>query len=220
MYILNKRITKSFITIVVFALIIAFIGPQKNALANEQVEYDHSNVYMTQSEERNANELLSILIELDENVDLKDVTNNSDEDINSLSEEAKEFYISYQNALEEGQAKSQVQINDFLYNQAETSKAKSTYMASSSIGGVYKTKISNSTVQNILDIAGASGVGWGFAVAIAKKYGKSPTFASLIIAATVALGVYVLKQCNKKKKGIIITRVRVGASNSFYCNSQ
>lgn len=85
---------------------------------------------------------------------------------------------------------------------------------------VIRIKFLNQRVKDILILVGIHGTGWSFEIAVAKKLGKSPTWVTLRIAAVPALGAAGLKACNRKGKGVIMTKISRGATHSFSCRSQ
>ncbi|MCM3671234.1 hypothetical protein M3181_19940 [Mesobacillus maritimus] len=162
--------------------------------------------------------------ELDQKLDMENLTSNSQDDINQLSTEAKRLYESiliYANQ-KNGPLKSEdmlVVLNNYVHS-SNTTNATNTIQPM--LGGInYKEyKISNSDIQKLNDLVGLNGGFWATATAIAKIWGKNPTVLTLMLGALPMLGVGGLNLCNSKKKGVIITKIGSGATNSYSCRSQ
>lgn len=228
-----KKHFKSLVSIISFALIVAFISPQNaNALVllPEGEEY-YPEVEMTESEISEAIEMRDVLLELDANLDMTNLENNTTEEISTLSESSQEFYSLYK---ETEPISNETLLPLFITSEniaGSPSKpplnsdvmpppGTSTYLYGGQIGSVTNTSVSNTTITNINEIAGYTGSAFTFAALMAKKYGKNPTFLTLMLVAISALGMKALNTCNRYKKGIVITRTRVGATNYFTCKSQ
>ncbi|WP_375106085.1 hypothetical protein AB9L15_04100 [Lysinibacillus fusiformis] len=85
---------------------------------------------------------------------------------------------------------------------------------------VKETKMSNQEVNEILKAAGLNAGAWGFLTALAKKWGKSPTWRTLMMVALPTLGAAGLNSCNQYNKGVIITDTRIGATHMYGCLPQ
>ncbi|HAJ4038265.1 TPA: hypothetical protein HLT91_23460 [Escherichia coli] len=81
-------------------------------------------------------------------------------------------------------------------------------------------KISNAKIKQLNKAVGLNSGFWATASAIAKIFAKSPTALTLMLAAVPMLGMAGINACNSKDKGIIITKIGSGATNSYSCKSQ
>lgn len=79
-------------------------------------------------------------------------------------------------------------------------------------------KISNSKIKQLSAAVGINGGFW--TTAIVKYFSYSPTALTLMLVAVPTLGMGVINACNSKGKGIIITQVGSGATNTYSCRSQ
>lgn len=80
--------------------------------------------------------------------------------------------------------------------------------------------LSQKDVSELKKMAGIYGTGWGLINAWAKKLGKSATWINMMLLAVPALGVATIDACNKRDKGVIITRTSYGATHTFTCKAK
>ncbi|WP_140159538.1 hypothetical protein [Bacillus thuringiensis] len=80
--------------------------------------------------------------------------------------------------------------------------------------------LSQKDVSELKKMAGIYGTGWGLVNAWAKKLGKSATWINMMLLAVPALGVATIDACNKRDKGVIITRTSYGATHTFTCRAK
>lgn len=112
-----------------------------------------------------------------------------------------------------------------LYEALESDEALESYEASSfgifpPLVEVKETKMSNQEVIEIVKQAGLNAGAWGFLTALAKKWGKSPTWRTLMAVALPSLGAAGLNNCNQYNKGVKITDTRIGATHMYGCLPQ
>ncbi|EQB34797.1 hypothetical protein M948_20670 [Virgibacillus sp. CM-4] len=202
-------------------MVISFVTPSLHASANESQELG-----VTKKEVENTGILVDSINELDQKLDMENLSSNSQGEINKLSKEARELYnaiVSY-----EDQKSTPLTGDDTLtvlsshINKLNSGINKIEEPTVKPMGVInYKEyKISNSKIQKLVKAAGLNGGFWATATAIAKVFGKSPTALTLMLGAVPVLGVSGLNMCNSKNKGVIITKIGSGATNSYSCRSQ
>ncbi|MFJ1450556.1 hypothetical protein [Bacillus halotolerans] len=198
-----------------------------SALAStESSEYDMITV--SGKDLKNTEVLVDAINELDEKLDMENLSSNSQEEISRLSLEAKKLYdfiVSYKN-----QKSGSLTGNDALIifseyvdelTKSEVNKPVEQMITTMGLGINYKTyKISNSKVKQLSNAVGINSGFWATSAAIAKIFAKSPTVLTLMLGAVPMLGMGVINACNSKGKGIIITKMGSGATNTYSCRSQ
>ncbi|SDZ57523.1 hypothetical protein SAMN05421736_11879 [Evansella caseinilytica] len=128
---------------------------------------------VTDEEVEKAQKIMSIIIELDEEaLDMDNLPNNSEKEINRLSNEAKDFYYQYKELSD--QSYGQLKQEDVLFfissyfngHSVDTTFqiSESEYTTMSSIR-TKEWKVSNQRVKDILILVDAHGTGWAFAIA-------------------------------------------------------
>ncbi|RFU70277.1 hypothetical protein D0469_06665 [Peribacillus saganii] len=182
-------------------------------------------VQVSKEQVANMKEVFDVVKELDRsNLNMDNLSKNKQKDINKLSSEAKKFYYIYAEASKNGKLDA-VQTMSVLHtyynaiNNIPTNQAKSNVVMAASIR-VKTYKLTNQQVKDIGKLIGVHGAGWGLAVAIAKKFGKSPTLATALIIAVPALGWAVLNACNRYSKGVILKDIRIGATHNWSCSAR
>ncbi|CDO05224.1 hypothetical protein BN988_03814 [Oceanobacillus picturae] len=187
-----------------------------------------SSIYskVTKEQVENTEVLIDVINELDQKLDMENLSSNSQEEVNKLSKEAKELYNSILNYSD--QKTTSLTENDALVilsmyvnkDTGEITKNKESTIQPMGVINYKEYKISNAKINKLVKLAGLHGGFWATATAIAKVFGKSPTALTLMIAAVPVLGVAGLNNCNSKGKGVIITKIGSGATNSYFCSSQ
>lgn len=171
--------------------------------------------------DKDTDKLIDILEELNEkDITLEDLDENSTKDINNLDDEAKDFYNLYKKSVQEGETENDI-INDYLdidvtTNEENVDQDKASLKMVSPISAK-KYKITNGQMKKLNSIAKTVGVGEGFTAAVAKKFGKSPTWVTIIATTVGALGMNGLNSCNENNNGINIVDLRFSATHSFSC---
>lgn len=175
---------------------------------------------------KNTEVLVDAINELDEKLDMENLSSNSQEEISQLSLEAKKLYDSIVNY--KNQKSAPLTRNDALVifsdyvdelGKSEVNKPMDQMITTMAIN--YKNyKISNTQIKKLNVAVGLNTGFWGTAAAIAKIFAKSPTALTLMLGAVPFLGMSAINACNSKGKGIIITKMGSGATNSYSCRSQ
>jgi hypothetical protein len=188
---------------------------------------DDETMNVSLEELENTAILVDSINELDQKLDMENLSSNSQEEINQLSVEAKELYnliVSYEKQKSTSLTGEDVLplFNEYVekLNKNEISRSNEYSIAPAAVINYKEYKISNADIQKLVKLAGLNGGFWATATAIAKIWAKSPTVLTLMIAAVPALGVAGLNLCNSKNKGVIITKIGSGATNSYSCRSQ
>lgn len=192
-----------------------------------QASVNNNSQYVSPTEIENANIIIDAINELDQKLDMENISSNSQDEINKLSDEAKDLYNSIVNYKEQkvtpltkddSLAILSAHMNTLSNNIAESNIPTISPMG---IGINYKEyKISNSKIKQLNKAVGVNSGFWATTTAIAKVFGKSPTALTLMLAAVPILGMAAINACNHKDKGIIILKIGSGATNSYSCWSQ
>ncbi|MGN7475263.1 hypothetical protein ACH34J_03360 [Bacillus velezensis] len=176
---------------------------------------------------KNTAVLVDAINELDEKLDMKNLSSNSPEEISQLSLRAKTLYDTIVNY--ENQTSASLTSNDALIifkeyvdelNRSEVIKPVEHIVTTMGVINYKEYKISNSQIRQLSAAIGISSGFWGTATAIAKIFAKSPTALTLMLGAVPLLGMSTINACNSKGKGIIITKMGSGATNTYSCRSQ
>ncbi|MDU0811956.1 hypothetical protein [Bacillus siamensis] len=171
--------------------------------------------------------LVDAINELDEKLDMKNLSSNSPEEISQLSLAAKTLYDTIVNY--ENQTSASLTGNDALIifkeyvdelNRSEVIKPVEHIVTTMGVINYKEYKISNSQIKQLSAAVGINSGFWGTATAIAKIFAKSPTALTLMLGAVPLLGMGTINACNSKGKGIIITKMGSGATNTYSCRSQ
>ncbi|PIK31464.1 hypothetical protein CS954_07835 [Bacillus siamensis] len=171
--------------------------------------------------------LVDAINELDEKLDMKNLSSNSPEEISQLSLAAKTLYDTIVNY--ENQTSASLTGNDALIifkeyvdelNRSEVIKPIEHIVTTMGVINYKEYKISNSQIKQLSAAVGINSGFWGTATAIAKIFAKSPTALTLMLGAVPLLGMGTINACNSKGKGIIITKMGSGATNTYSCRSQ
>ncbi len=222
MKILNKGLLVTFTTMLAFS----YTVPSSISYAEENNTINTVNTANTEvsnAEVTKTKELMDIIQELDQNLDMENLSNNNPEDVLKLSKTAQDFYHSYKSISDSnnGSVSADSVVNLIASKVNENSiNNNPNYAAQYAVVRSKDFYISNYQVNQVVKLAGLHGTGWGFATALAKKFGKSPTWVTLMIVAVPALGAATLNYCNSKNKGVIINRLSIGATHNFSCRSQ
>ena len=193
------------------------------AVSNKET---YGSLEVSQAEVKQVGEIVDIINELDQNLNMYDISKNKQGEIDNLSPEAQEFYYSYKQELDANNGdlnKKQTVgfLQSYYANNSNLNVAKEQSRISFYNPIKYKEyKLSNQQVVDIVGLVGLHGTGWGLLAALAKKFGKSPTFLTAMLIAVPALGAAALAKCNRKSKGVIIMDYQVGATHSFSCKSR
>lgn len=171
--------------------------------------------------------LVDAINELDKKLDMKNLSSNSPEEISQLSLAAKTLYDTIVNY--ENQTSASLTGNDALIifkeyvdelNRSEVIKPVEHIVTTMGVINYKEYKISNSQIKQLSAAVGINSGFWGTATAIAKIFAKSPTALTLMLGAVPLLGMGTINACNSKGKGIIITKMGSGATNTYSCRSQ
>ncbi|WP_144489255.1 hypothetical protein [Bacillus thuringiensis] len=219
MKIFNKCLLVTFTTMLAFS----YTAPTSISYAEESQNVNTIKTEVSGLEIAKTKEIMDVIQELDQNLDMENLSNNTPEDILKLSKASQDFYYSYKNIndLYNGNISADNVANLIASKVNENSINNSpNYAAQYATVRSKDFYISNYQVNEVVKLAGLHGTGWGFAIALAKKFGKSPTWVTLMIVAVPALGAGALNYCNNKNKGVIINRLSIGATHSFTCRSQ
>jgi len=211
------------IGLVIMSLVMAFafVSPSLAQASSS----DKTNV--TAKELENTEIVIDAINELDQKLDMENLSSNSSEEINKLSKEAKELYNSIVNY--ENQKSTPLTGNDAItvlsthfnkLNNNEINNSKESTIQPMAVINYKEYKISNAKIKQLNKAVGLNSGFWATASAIAKIFAKSPTALTLMLAAVPMLGMAGINACNSKDKGIIITKIGSGATNSYSCKSQ
>lgn len=179
----------------------------------------------TAKEVMNSEILIDAINELDQKLDMENLSNNSKNEINELSKDAKELYnyiLNYDNQKSTsltGEDALSI-FNNYIMENDGIDKNANSGIQPTGVINYKKYKISNAKINELVKLAGLNGGFWATATAIAKVFGKNPTALTLMIAAVPMLGIAGLNLCNSKGKGIVITKAGSGAVNTYSCTSQ
>ncbi|UOY89184.1 hypothetical protein [Bacillus glycinifermentans] len=173
-------------------------------------------------EVENTKVLVRAINELDTKLDMENLSANSQKEVSQLSPEAKKLYdsiVSYKNQ------KSAFLTSDdavviFSEYVSNLNKSKEQTFTTKGVLNYKEFKISNSKIKQLSAAVGINGGFWTTATAIVKYFSYSPTALTLMLVAVPTLGMGVINACNSKGKGIIITQVGSGATNTYSCRSQ
>ncbi|AWM45530.1 hypothetical protein [Bacillus amyloliquefaciens] len=176
---------------------------------------------------KNTAVLVDAINELDEKLDMKNLSSNSPEDISQLSLAAKTLYdtiVNYENQTSASLTGTDALIIFKEYidelNRSEVIKPVEHIVTTMGVINYKEYKISNSQIKQLSAAVGINSGFWGTATAIAKIFAKSPTALTLMLGAVPLLGMGTINACNSKGKGIIITKMGSGATNTYSCRSQ
>lgn len=166
--------------------------------------------------------VVKLINEIDKSgLNMDDLSKNSPEDIEKLSDEAQEFYYLYKNELlalkDKNQTASKEEAAQFIH---KASNQMGTEATTSSIGSIKKYYLTNQDVNDIVKASNWNGGFWAVITGIAQKYGKKPTWATAVIIGISILGAATLDICNRKGKGVVIQDVRIGATHQWSCYSR
>ncbi|MEB9565495.1 hypothetical protein P4I85_34470 [Bacillus cereus] len=204
-------------------LAFSYTAPSSISYAEENQNVNTIKSEVSSLEIAKTKEIMDVIQELDQKLDMENLSNNTTEDILKLSKESQDFYYSYKNIsdLNNGNVSADNVTNLIASKVNENSiNNNPNYAAQYAAVRSKDFYISNYQVNEVIKLVGLHGTGWGFAIALAKKFGKSPTWVTLMIVAVPALGAAAINYCNSKNKGIIINRLSFGATHTFTCRSQ
>ncbi|AIW31279.1 MULTISPECIES: hypothetical protein [Bacillus] len=188
---------------------------------------ENDTITVSGKDEKNTAVLVDAINELDEKLDMKNLSSNSPEEISQLSLAAKTLYDTIVNY--ENQTSASLTGNDALIifkeyvdelNRSEVIKPVEHMVTTMGVINYKEYKISNSQIRQLSAAIGINSGFWGTATAIAKIFAKSPTALTLMLGAVPLLGMGAINACNSKGKGIIITKMGSGATNTYSCRSQ
>ncbi|WP_208590832.1 hypothetical protein [Gracilibacillus suaedae] len=221
---------KIFLLLVLVFTVFSFtIGGPVSAQTNQDVEGNSLKIVnFNQGDIDKVHNVVGIINEIEKSeLDMENLSGNSKEEINKLSQAAQEFYFLYEEKVDELNINYgenvEIEVLNFINevsNDYEMNSSETAAIQAASLGGVYKYYLSNQQVKDIAAAAGVNGTFWGLMAAIAKKFAKKPTYITALIVAVPALGASLLTACNRKGKGIVIKDIRVGATHSWSCYSQ
>ncbi|MEC3655237.1 hypothetical protein P9148_08980 [Bacillus siamensis] len=188
---------------------------------------ENDTITVPRKDVQNTAVLVDAINELDEKLDMKNLSSNSPEEISQLSLAAKTLYDTIVNY--ENQTSASLTGNDALIifkeyvdelNRSEVIKPVEHIVTTMGVINYKEYKISNSQIKQLSAAVGINSGFWGTATAIAKIFAKSPTALTLMLGAVPLLGMGTINACNSKGKGIIITKMGSGATNTYSCRSQ
>ncbi|MCR9039500.1 hypothetical protein QRX25_16305 [Bacillus sp. L381] len=188
---------------------------------------ENDTITVSGKDVKNTAVLVDAINELDEKLDMKNLSSNSPEEISQLSLAAKTLYDTIVNY--ENQTSASLTGNDALVifkeyvdelNRSEVIKPVEHMVTTMGVINYKEYKISNSQIRQLSAAIGINSGFWGTATAIAKIFAKSPTALTLMLGAVPLLGMGTINACNSKGKGIIITKMGSGATNTYSCRSQ
>lgn len=188
---------------------------------------ENDTITVSGKDVKNTAVLVDAINELDEKLDMKNLSSNSPEEISQLSLAAKTLYDTIVNY--ENQTSASLTGNDALIifkeyvdelNRSEVIKPVEHMVTTMGVINYKEYKISNSQIRQLSAAIGINSGFWGTATAIAKIFAKSPTALTLMLGAVPLLGMGTINACNSKGKGIIITKMGSGATNTYSCRSQ
>ena len=216
---------KTISMLAVFAMLMTFLTPITSiAQTGTSKESNSITVNVSEEEVAEATKLVNAIDELNANLNMNDLSKNSETEIRKLSKEAQDFYYLYKD-----QSNGKATKEDALNLMNEALETEDTKLASSKdtiqktgydVISEKKYYLSNQNVKDFVKQAGVNGSFWGLMTAIAKAFKKSPTYVTGLIVAIPALGAAVLNACNKYDKGVVITDLRVGATHNFSCTAR
>ncbi|MCM3181141.1 hypothetical protein ACUXHY_005407 [Cytobacillus horneckiae] len=213
---------KTLISTVAGVALIGSISPTISFASTEKVE----TINVTQEQVNEVEDLFNVVMEIENSsLDMVTLSNNAKSDIEALSKDAQRLYSLYAEFSNNGEIQLTEEqsfslLNLYLTNPNSSQSIVSQGIAPASIGSVKEYKLSHQDVVDIGKLVGVHGTGWGFLAAIAKKFAKKPTYATMLIVAVPALGWSVLNACNRYNKGVIIKDIRIGATHNFSCSAR
>lgn len=219
-------IKKMLFGVISSAVLIGTISPSfsyanETDVTEEEAVEGVTAITVSDAEMSGAEALFKAVEELDGTLDMEDVSNNDKEDIDSLSEDGQQLYELYLEKLESDMSDEEKTLA--LLSQFKTEQqvnTKSNLIKASSIGSIKKYYLSNADVNSLIKNAGLNGGFWATVSAVAKRFGKNPTYVTALIVAVPALGVAVINKCNKYNKGVVIQDIRIGATHNFSCSAR
>lgn len=191
-----------------------------NDEVSESTKLSIDSSQVSEQEIDKAKEIVNIINELDQNLDMYNLSNNSQSDIEKLDKDAQEFYNLYKQAIEQNDGKvTQEETIGFLNSASsgDTNVSTTSAMKLPSLGEVKKYNLSNKEVNDIVKLAGVHGSGWALITALAGRFAKKPTLLTILIIGVPALGAATINACNSNNKGVVIQDIRIGATHSFSC---
>lgn len=218
---------KSLILVLVGILLLSTFSTNitfaKSSISNDDVSglNDLVEVQISKEDLAKTYVLVEAITELDENLNMQDLSSYTPRDIENLSDEAQQLFHLYTkeyNKLDEPAYVTEEEVLSFMNlasNQIVGSEVD--LIKTASLGSYKEYYLSHKQVTSIVKGSAWNGGFWGMMAAIAKIWGKSPTVLTLMIVAIPALGAATINLCNKNNKGVVIRHLRVGASHSFTC---
>ncbi|MED3554303.1 hypothetical protein [Cytobacillus praedii] len=217
-----------FIGFLVAVMVFGFTTPTNMSYAQEskeivtEEEVINQTFNVSQEEVDEAQKIVNIILELDENLNMYDLSINKSSDLESLSKEAQDFYKLYKEKSE--QTNGNVTQDDVLsvinnYYQSTITETKIQRTSLNALPKIKEYTLTHQQVTDIVKLVGVHGTGWAFAAAIAKKFAKSPTLITMLIVAVPALGAAVLNACNRYNNGVIIQRISIGTFHNWNCKA-
>ncbi|KIL28409.1 hypothetical protein [Bacillus altitudinis] len=213
---------KSFMLLLSIVFLVSMIP--LNASASKNVSEDKTlSISVSEKDVKNTDVLIKAINELDANLNMKNLKEISQKELNKMTPETKKLYasiMSYKNKASSSlTGKDALVIFSQYVNELSSSNEK--IMTTKGLGFNYKEyKISNSQINKLSKAVNLNSGFWATSTAIAKIFAKNPTALTLLLAAVPVLGIATLDACNSRGKGIIITKMGVGATNSYSCRSQ
>ncbi|MFC2948858.1 hypothetical protein [Virgibacillus sediminis] len=164
--------------------------------------------------------MVNAIEELDQNLDMENLSKNKKRDIKQLSNEAQELYYLYTKKANKVNGKGDVspeEVLSFLNTASSSFSEPGMVEPNYSIRSVKRYYLTHQQVTDIVKGSAWNGGFWGMMAAIAKIWGKSPTVLTAMIVAIPTLGAATINLCNRYNTGIVIQDIRVGATHSFSC---
>lgn len=203
------------------------------AIATPGLAQASSNEVSTGKEVENTKRLIDSINELDQKLDMENLSSNSHHEINQLSADAKKLYntiVNYENEKPTDLTSDDAiiilsnylaELNNNQENKSQINKSKVNDVTVQALGINYKEyKISNSKIKELNKLVGLNSGFWATVAAVGKVFAKSPTALTLMLGAVPFLGIGAINVCNSKDRGIIITKFGSGTTNSYSCKSQ
>lgn len=166
----NSKITACFLSfILVFSLVIPVNAANAESANPKESVNTNINDVLTSSE---AEKLISILEELDRTLNMNNLSENTDEMLNKLSSDARDFYNVYKES-------ESLAFNNYINFEStstnivsNTTNQEVTTMKAASVGLGTFTVITQSQINKINTLAKELGIGYSFVVATASVFKK------------------------------------------------
>jgi hypothetical protein len=195
-------------------LLVAFVTPSF-------AHAEESEIPVSKTDLENTETLVNVIEELDQNLDMENLSANSPEDINRLSVTAKDLYnsiLEYANTTSEPlTGEDMALILSTQFHKLSDNQSTETSFSTMGVVNNKKWKLSNSKIKQLNRMAGWNAGFWATATAVARIWAKSPTALTGFLIAIPLVGMAAINSCNKREKGVYIRQVGSGATNNYFC---